>query len=112
MSGGVDSSTTAALLVERGYDVIGLMMRLWSEGGDGDDRFANNRCCSPQAVADARGVCQTLGIPFYLLNFEDPFKRHVVDFFLEGYGRGVTPNPCLQCNRNVKFGALLDKALA
>jgi tRNA-specific 2-thiouridylase len=115
MSGGVDSSTTAALLVERGYNVIGMMMRLWSEGAEGDDddddnRFASNRCCSPEAVADARGVCQNLGIPFYLLNFEAEFKTHVVDFFLDGYARGVTPNPCLQCNRMIKFGALLDKA--
>ncbi len=108
----MDSSTTAALLVERGYTVIGLMMRLWSEGGEGDERFTSNRCCSPEAVADARGVCQTLGIPFYLLNFESEFKTHVVDFFLDGYARGVTPNPCLQCNRMVKFGALLDKARA
>lgn len=110
MSGGVDSSTTAALLVERGYNVIGLMMRLWAEGdGDGDDCLVSNRCCSPEAVADARGVCQNLGIPFYLLNFEADFKAHVVDFFLDGYARGVTPNPCLQCNRLVKFGVLLDK---
>ncbi|HEX7594384.1 MAG TPA: tRNA 2-thiouridine(34) synthase MnmA, partial [Anaerolineae bacterium] len=72
----------------------------------------SNRCCSPEAVADARGVCQNLGIPFYLLNFEADFKTHVVDFFLDGYARGVTPNPCLQCNRMVKFGALLDKARA
>lgn len=115
MSGGVDSSTTAALLVERGYNVIGMMMRLWSEGGksdDDDNRFAPNRCCSPEAVADARGVCQNLGIPFYLLNFEAEFKAHVVNFFLDGYARGVTPNPCLQCNRMIKFGALLDKARA
>ncbi|MBI4785766.1 MAG: tRNA 2-thiouridine(34) synthase MnmA [Chloroflexi bacterium] len=111
MSGGVDSSTTAALLVERGYHVIGMMMRLWAEG-EGDDRFAANRCCSPEAVADARGVCQKLGIPFYLLNFEAAFKAHVVDFFLDGYARGVTPNPCLECNRQIKFGALLDKARA
>jgi tRNA-specific 2-thiouridylase len=120
MSGGVDSSTVAALLVERGYNVIGLMMRLWSESIDEKDsfrldvaaieHFASNRCCSPEAVADARGVCQKLGIPFYLLNFENDFKTQVVDFFLDGYARGVTPNPCLQCNRQLKFGTLLDKA--
>lgn len=122
MSGGVDSSTVAALLVERSYNVIGLMMRLWSETIDPADplrvdnlaveRFASNRCCSPEAVADARGVCQKLDIPFYLLNFEDDFKTHVVDYFLDGYAHGVTPNPCLQCNRQLKFGVLLDKARA
>ena len=132
MSGGVDSSTVAALLVERGYHVIGLMMRLWSEpphltplaplpspdereSGEGRGvgvRGEDNRCCSPEAVADARGVCQKLDIPFYLLNFEDDFKTHVVDYFLDGYARGVTPNPCLQCNRQLKFGTLLDKARA
>ncbi|MBI4675830.1 MAG: tRNA 2-thiouridine(34) synthase MnmA [Chloroflexi bacterium] len=109
MSGGVDSSTAAALLHERGYAVIGLMMRMWTEEGDG---FLPNRCCSPEAVADARRVCQTLGIPFYLLNVEDEFKTRVVDFFLDGYAAGVTPNPCLQCNRLVKFGTLLAKARA
>lgn len=119
LSGGVDSSTTAALLVERGYNVIGLMMRLWSEPpqaplflGEGTGGEVSNRCCSPEAVADARSVCQKLGIPFYLLNFEADFKTHVVDFFIDGYGRGVTPNPCLQCNRLVKFGTLLEKARA
>ncbi|MBI3913427.1 MAG: tRNA 2-thiouridine(34) synthase MnmA [Chloroflexi bacterium] len=136
MSGGVDSSTTAALLVERGYSVIGIMMRLWSEPphpsplpsasplpspnefqlgegrGAGEWGEATNRCCSPEAVADARGVCQNLGIPFYLLNFEDDFKTNVVNFFLDGYARGITPNPCLECNRQVKFGTLLDKARA
>ncbi len=134
MSGGVDSSTTAALLVERGYRVIGIMMRLWSEpphpsppiplspllfseqergeGAQGEWGEVSNRCCSPAAVADARGVCQNLGFPFYLLNFESDFKTHVVDFFLDGYARGITPNPCLECNRQVKFGTLLEKARA
>jgi tRNA-specific 2-thiouridylase len=109
MSGGVDSSTTAALLHERGYDVVGLMMRMWSEEGDG---LLPNKCCSPEAVADARGVCQRLEIPFYLLNVEEEFKTRVVDFFIKGYARGITPNPCLQCNRFVKFGTLMDKARA
>ncbi len=110
LSGGVDSSTTAALLVERGFDVIGIMMRLWA--GEGPDGELYNRCCSPEAVADARSVCVRLGIPFHLLNFEAPFKQYVVDFFLDGYTRGVTPNPCLECNRHVKFDALLQQALA
>ncbi len=127
MSGGVDSAVTAALLVERGYDVIGIMMRLWSEPlppsltplppspfprRDGGRERGENRCCSPEAVADARGVCQKLDIPFYLLNFEQDFRTHVVDFFLEGYAQGITPNPCLQCNRQIKFGALLAKTRA
>ena len=98
MSGGVDSSVTAALLVERGYAVLGIMMRLWSEPPHPSPPKAGewgeaNRCCSPEAVADARRVCQKLGIPFYLLNFEQDFKARVVDFFLEGYARGITPNP-------------------
>jgi tRNA-specific 2-thiouridylase len=109
MSGGVDSSTTAALLVERGYNVSGLMMRMWEEEGDG---LLPNKCCSPEAVGDARGVCQRLGIPFYLLNVEEEFKARVVDFFLDGYARGITPNPCIECNRHVKFGTLLAKARA
>jgi tRNA-specific 2-thiouridylase len=117
MSGGVDSSATAALLLERGYNVIGLMMRLWSEPLPVTFQQTivaetNNRCCSPEAVADARSVAQTLGIPFYLLNFEDDFKTNVVDYFVDGYARGTTPNPCLQCNRAVKFGSLLNKARA
>ena len=120
LSGGVDSSTVAALLVECGYDVVGMMMRLWSEppppslslSDGGREGEGGNRCCSPESVADARAVCAKLGIPFYLLNFEAEFKTRVVDYFIDSYARGVTPNPCLQCNRVLKFGALLDKARA
>ena len=109
MSGGVDSSTTAALLVERGYDVIGVMMRLWAEEGKGG---STNRCCSPEAIEDARRVCDILDIPFYLINYEREFKREVVDLFIAEYARGRTPNPCLACNRHIKFDLLLHRALA
>jgi len=109
LSGGVDSSTAAALLLEQGYEVVGLMMRLWSEPGPSG---AENRCCSPGAVDDARRVCDHLGIPFYLINCERPFKNLVVDYFIREYIHGRTPNPCLACNRHIKFGLLLRRALA
>lgn len=109
MSGGVDSSVAAALLVEQGEDVFGVMLRLWSAGEEGG---AANRCCSPQDVADARRVAQQLGIPFYVLDARETFKRFVVDFFLDGYAKGVTPNPCLECNRHIRWGFLLDHAVA
>jgi tRNA-specific 2-thiouridylase len=104
MSGGVDSSVAAALLVEQGYEVIGVMMRLWAE--------EENRCCTPQAVDDARHVAAQLGIPFYLVNYEDEFQRCVVDYFIAEYSRGRTPNPCLACNRHIRFGRLLRQAKA
>ena len=108
MSGGVDSSVAAALLVEQGYDVIGIMMRLWSE----PDPTAENKCCSLEAVDDARRVAYGLGIPFYLLNFETVFKQWVVDFFTQEYAAGRTPNPCLACNRHIRFRFLLQHALS
>jgi tRNA-specific 2-thiouridylase len=98
MSGGVDSSVAAALLVEQGYDVVGLMLRLWAEPGG-----AANRCCTPDAVADARRVADALAIPFYVRDYKDLFKHTVVDFFIEGYAQGVTPNPCVVCNRDIRF---------
>lgn len=99
MSGGVDSSVAAALLVEQGFDVAGVMLHLWAE--------EDNRCCSPQAVADARSVAEQLGIDFHLVDYEDEFKTCVVDYFVAEYGRGRTPNPCLACNRQIRFGHLL-----
>jgi tRNA-specific 2-thiouridylase len=109
MSGGVDSSTTATLLVEQGYDVIGVMMRLWAEEGQGG---STNRCCSIEAVEDARRVCEALDIPFHLINYEREFRKEVVDLFIAEYARGRTPNPCLACNRHIKFDLLLRRALA
>ena len=104
MSGGVDSSVAAALLVEQGYEVIGIMMRLWAEG--------ENRCCAPDAVDDARRVAARLGIPFYLVNYEAEFRDCVVDYFVREYSRGRTPNPCLACNRHIRFDRLLRRALS
>ncbi|MCB9140150.1 MAG: tRNA 2-thiouridine(34) synthase MnmA [Caldilineaceae bacterium] len=108
MSGGVDSSVAAALLVEQGYRVIGVMMRLWAETGAGEG--STNKCCSLESVHDARQVADALDIPFYLINVEQPFKQRVVDFFIDGYSRGVTPNPCLACNRHIRFDYLLNYA--
>ncbi|MBI4758839.1 MAG: tRNA 2-thiouridine(34) synthase MnmA [Chloroflexi bacterium] len=110
LSGGVDSAAAAALLVEQGYEVIGIMLRLWADEARGCAR--ENRCCSPEAVEDARRVCQVLNIPFYLLNAEQPFKEIVVDYFVAEYSQCRTPNPCIVCNLRVKFGYLLERALS
>lgn len=110
MSGGVDSSVAAALLVEQGYDVVGVMLRLWA-GGWTEETPAGNRCCSIDAVEDARRVADQFGFPFYLINAEDDFKRHVVDYFLAEYATGRTPNPCTACNHHIKFDFLLRRAL-
>jgi tRNA-uridine 2-sulfurtransferase len=118
MSGGVDSSVAAALLKEQGHEVIGIMLRLWSEPGvieaedDGVERVVQNKCCSLEAVDDARRVARMLDIPFYLVNVEKEFKDKIVDSFYENYVAGLTPNPCLTCNRHIRFTVLLGRALA
>jgi len=116
MSGGVDSSVAAALLKEQGHEVIGIMLRLWSEPGmledDGLERVVQNKCCSLEAVDDARRVARKLDIPFYLVNVEQEFKENVVDLFYQEYVAGRTPNPCLTCNRHIRFTLLLNRALA
>lgn len=109
MSGGVDSSLAAALLHEQGHEVIGVTMHLWD--GD-DDRLAESLCCSQEIAESARRVCAQLGIPYYVFNYQKEFRRHVIEYFLQEYSHGYTPNPCLACNRDVKFRALLNRAQA
>jgi tRNA-specific 2-thiouridylase len=108
MSGGVDSSVTAALLQEQGYEVIGMTMKLWD--GPEADVGHHKTCCTLDDVSDARRVADTLGIPFYVVNFKAQFATHVIDYFVETYRQGATPNPCVQCNRYLKFTALLQRA--
>jgi len=106
MSGGVDSSVAAALLKRAGFDVIGVFMKFWKEGGHGE-----NRCCSSESEKRARKVAKILKISFYVLNFEKEFKKRIVDYFLKENKKGLTPNPCVVCNKEIKFGLLLEKAL-
>jgi tRNA-uridine 2-sulfurtransferase len=110
MSGGVDSSVAAALLVEQGYDVVGMMMRLWSEETVGGR--VHNRCCTPDQMADAHRIADKLGIPFYVLDTKDVFRSTVVEFFIDQHRRGITPNPCMECNRHIRFDYLQQNALA
>jgi tRNA-uridine 2-sulfurtransferase len=107
MSGGVDSSATAALLLEQGYDVVGITLKLWPQ--DCVSR-AEDKCCGPQAVTDARAVCHKLGIPYYLIDEAAEFQKHVIQYFADEYKSGRTPNPCVMCNQNLKFGRLIDRA--
>jgi len=108
MSGGVDSSVAAALLKEQGYNVIGMMLRLWSEPGS----EAENRCCTIDAMNLARRMAAQLEIPFYAIDAKDVFRETVVQHFIDGYTKGITPNPCLVCNRKIRWEFLLKLALA
>ena len=109
MSGGVDSSVTGYLLREQGYDVVGVTMKVWPQ--DCISR-AEDKCCGPQAVADARNVAHSLGIPHYLVDEADLFEQTVIDYFTSEYQAGRTPNPCVMCNEKLKFGNLWGKAEA
>ncbi|MDO8751120.1 MAG: tRNA 2-thiouridine(34) synthase MnmA [Dehalococcoidia bacterium] len=112
MSGGVDSSVAALLLKEDGYDVVGVTMRLFAYDQADSLTSYNKGCCTPQDVDDARRVCQIIGVPHYLMNFEREFQAHVIDYFCQEYARGRTPHPCLACNDKIKFNFLLQRALA
>lgn len=110
MSGGVDSSVAAYLLKEEGYDVIGVTMQIWQN----EDACAVEKkggCCGVSAVEDARRVAETIGIPYYVMNFKQEFRTHVMDYFVREYLAGRTPNPCIACNRYVKWQSLLQKSL-
>ncbi len=109
MSGGVDSSVAAYLLREQGWDVVGVTMKVWPQ--DCISR-AEDKCCGPQAVADARGVAHALGIPHYVVDEAAEFEKVVIDYFSSEYRQGRTPNPCVMCNEKLKFGRLQQKALA
>ncbi|SPF52080.1 tRNA-specific 2-thiouridylase MnmA [Candidatus Desulfosporosinus infrequens] len=106
MSGGVDSSIAAALLQEQGYDVIGITLQMWKSA----DAEVEGGCCSLSAIDDARRVAFLLGIPHYVMNFRSFFEETVLDYFTQSYLAGETPNPCIACNKYVKFGELLRKA--
>lgn len=110
MSGGVDSSVAAYLLKEQGYDVIGVTMQIWQD----EDRAVeeeNGGCCGLSAVDDARRVAAALEIPYYVMNFKKEFKEKVIDYFVQEYLHGRTPNPCIACNRYVKWESLLKRSM-
>lgn len=110
MSGGVDSSVAAYLLKEQGYDVIGVTMQIWQEENP-DQVEENGGCCGLSAVEDAGKVARMLGIPYYVMNFKREFQKQVISYFVEEYLAGRTPNPCIACNRYVKWEALLKRSM-
>ena len=107
MSGGVDSSVAALLIKEQGYDCTGITMKLYDNDDIGLKK--ENTCCSVDDIADARAVCCNLGIPYYVFNFKDSFNEQVIDRFIKAYEEGATPNPCIDCNRYIKFDRLLHR---
>lgn len=110
MSGGVDSSVTAALLKQQGYDVVGVTLNVWPDLDFVDDNEREDACCALGATEDARRVADRLDIPYYVVNFKDTFEERVIQDFVREYQRGRTPNPCVRCNQFIKFDALLEKA--
>lgn len=113
MSGGVDSSVSAVLLKKKGYDLIGIYLNFWSDPTVFEEqdlaKFPQNKCCSIESLNNARHIANKLDIPFYVLNVKDRFKEQIVDYFIDTYRMCKTPNPCVECNRNIKFGFLFER---
>ena len=109
MSGGVDSSVAAYILKKQGYEVIGITMKIWED--DNLEKSSSAGCCGLSAINDARNVAERLEIPYYVLNFKDDFKKNVIDYFVNEYKEGKTPNPCIACNKFIKWEALLNKSI-
>lgn len=107
MSGGVDSSVAAIILLEQGYEVIGATMKLW----DPEDENEQSKCCGDDNILDAKRVCEKLGIPHYTLNLKKEFQKCVIDNFIEEYSKAITPNPCIECNKFLKFNYFFRKAM-
>jgi tRNA-specific 2-thiouridylase len=112
MSGGVDSSLAAFLLKQKGYQVVGISMKLWDFREVGGDVHQDGRCCSIESLNDARSVCRRIGIPHYVVDIRDDFRDHVISDFVDEYLKGRTPNPCIICNTRIKWGSLWRKAEA
>jgi tRNA-uridine 2-sulfurtransferase len=111
LSGGIDSSVVAHLLAEQGHDLVGVRFTLWSDPlAPSIAQILPTKCCNAQTAMRAKSVAKTLDIPYHIVDLEKAFKSEVVDPFLDGYRNGQTPNPCIRCNRTIKFGKLLDLA--
>ncbi len=110
MSGGVDSSVSAKLMQDQGYECVGCTMKLYDKTGE-ETAEGMKTCCSANDTEDARSVAYKLGMPFYVFNFKDTFKEKVIDNFVDSYLRGITPNPCIECNRHLKFDKLFERAV-